>query len=203
MSNENQRYEKFLNDVKKHVMTIENDTGVHRCLHFGRPGSSAYHFRITTWPGHLAISGDMGDSVFARLPDMFNFFRGEPGSINVGYWSEKMKAMPKEGYKTFDWDEFGKGVLEIFTCDLDEFPDQYPEGTIEAVKDALRLAEHDEHGAIQLVREWEYYELPHVDWCDYSHLLEGGPSSSHIWRLHAIVWAISKYDEAKASEVQA
>ena len=90
---------RFLRDVRDHKMIIELDQGVHRSIRFGRPGSSAYHFRLNTWPGHLAISGDMGSYVFSRTADMFEFFRDSAmtGRINPGYWHEKADAVDRNG----------------------------------------------------------------------------------------------------------
>lgn len=90
---------RFLFDVRDHVMTIELDQGVHRSILFKQPRSSAYHFRLITWPGHLAISGDCEDFIFARLRDMFEFFRyagpayERDDRINEGYWAEKLTAI--------------------------------------------------------------------------------------------------------------
>ncbi len=55
---------RFLFDVREHQMTIELDQGVHRSILFKRPRSSSYHFRLVTWPGHLAISGDCESFTF-------------------------------------------------------------------------------------------------------------------------------------------
>ena len=79
-------------------MTIEHDDGVHRCLYFGRPGTMNYHFRLTTWPGHICISGDIGTHVFSRLRDMFEFhasaddWASMPMKINASYWAEKLQS---------------------------------------------------------------------------------------------------------------
>ncbi len=81
-----------------HKMTIEHDDGVFRSLVFARPGTSIYKFRICTWPGHLAITGDLNSYVFSRLYDMFEFFShdNDPASmrleINADYWAEKLDA---------------------------------------------------------------------------------------------------------------
>ncbi len=85
-----------------HKMTIELDTGLHRSIRFAKPGTNLYAFRLTTWPGHLCISGDLETFVFARLPDMFEFFiRSEdpaatPLRINPGYWHEKLQTGKEE-----------------------------------------------------------------------------------------------------------
>lgn len=90
----------FRKDVAQHRMTVIHDHGVHRHLRFGKPGDSNLSFQITTWPGYLCYSGDMGCYVFFRVEDMFRFFRGE--RINPGYWAEKVQAEDREGVKEYD-----------------------------------------------------------------------------------------------------
>lgn len=86
-----------------HELTIEHDDGVFRSLFCGQPSTSNYHFRIVTWPGHLAISGDIGTFVWSRTRDMFEFFAtaddwaGMPLKINAGYWAEKLQASDTHG----------------------------------------------------------------------------------------------------------
>ena len=83
----------FLSDVVEHRMKVHMDNGVYRHLEFSKPGTNCYRFDITTWPGYLCVTGDMGTWTFSRLRDMFEFFGGafEHG-INTGYWSEKFEA---------------------------------------------------------------------------------------------------------------
>lgn len=88
MSVEERAKQCFDNDVKDHGMEILRNDGVYRHLRFKRPGSSCYWFDLITWPGCLAIRGDMGAWMFARTTDMFTFFGG-PG-INPHYWGEKL-----------------------------------------------------------------------------------------------------------------
>ncbi len=58
--------ERFLGDVKGHVFEIKNDDGLYRNITVKKPDSSIYGYKITTWPGYLCISGDMGTYVFSR-----------------------------------------------------------------------------------------------------------------------------------------
>lgn len=87
--------ESFLRDVAQHQMTVIHDAGELRHIRFGRPGDSNMHFNVTTVPGYLMFTGDMGAWSFSRLRDMFEFFRGKeegPLRINRQYWSEKLIA---------------------------------------------------------------------------------------------------------------
>jgi hypothetical protein len=81
----------FAVDVVDHEMTVLRDSDLYRHIRFRRPGTVIYGFDLVTWPGYLAIAGDMGDLVFSRTADMVGFFRSGPG-INPGYWAEKVRA---------------------------------------------------------------------------------------------------------------
>lgn len=72
----------FLRDVAQHEMTILHDAGEFRHIQFKKPGSSSFSFTITTFPGYLVMTGDIGSWVFTRLRDMFEFFRSDPERNN-------------------------------------------------------------------------------------------------------------------------
>lgn len=85
--------ERFARDTASHELTILHDDGLYRHLRCSKPDSSFYWFEIITWPGSLAIRGDMDSGhVFSRIDDMFAFFRsnGNIHGINPGYWAEKL-----------------------------------------------------------------------------------------------------------------
>lgn len=187
--------ERFAQNTKNHTMEVEHDEGLHRCLNIRNGKSSIYQFRITTWPGHLCISGDMGCLTFSRLPDMFEFFRSPDGGINTTYWLEKLVGVDKHREVTqFSnrrfrevvvhefrsywqggtdyvairecWDEVRKGLLET---------DYYDE------REARDAAESFEHDGFVMEDFWE---------CNLRLI-----NPNMIWLLHAIVWAINEYDE--------
>jgi hypothetical protein len=181
--------EQFLEHVKDHSMNIELDHGVHRCIKFSKDNSSVFYFRVTTWPGHLCISGDMGTYVFARLPDMFEFFRGDELKINPGYWTEKLQSISCFGSKEGAVKEFdAEGTLECVKNRLDDDEDQV-EKYSEQLKDLSNATDVEE--ALQIMEDidclsdaWEclYNKLTfHIQWC-----------------LYAIRWAIMQYDKPKA-----
>ena len=112
--------ERFLNDVKDHTLTILQDDGNNRHLRFRREGRSVYYIDIITWDGRLCIESDCGAFVFARIPDMFEFFRREDKKteglyINTGYWGEKLTSISTHGgYKEFSPEVFEKRIEEFF-----------------------------------------------------------------------------------------
>jgi hypothetical protein len=97
LSPEDEAGERFSNDCENHQLHVLHDDGLYRHLLFRSPESAwHYRFELITWPGALTITGDMGTWTFARIEDMFHFFRSNPDrpkhTINPGYWGEKLQA---------------------------------------------------------------------------------------------------------------
>lgn len=182
----------FKNDVASHAMTIENDSGVHRSVYFGKPDSNCYSFRLVTWPGHLAITGDMGSYTFARVPDMFHLFRDD---VCRAYLEEKLVAScTSSGARAFDWEHFKKSLLSGFDDD-----DTDNRAAVVELLDQCR--EQDEHEAVELARNWPD-DAPYVEWCDMGNAFAGKPTYHFLWCLEAIVWGIAQYDAAKVAQEQ-
>ena len=126
--------QRFLDDVKGHKLTILRDNGVDRHIRFKRPNGSCYWFDIITYPGRLIIDGDCGTYVFARIEDMFEFFRMRDNdynknpnglSINPSYWGEKLRSVSNRGYgkgaiKNFSSDKFDRKVKEYFDTHFED-----------------------------------------------------------------------------------
>ncbi len=112
----------FAKDTAHHEMTVLHEDGLYRHLRFKRPDRSEYWFELVTWPGALAISGDMGGYTFRRIEDMFAFFR-QPRSdvINPHYWSEKLDG-GRDSAKAYDEDLFKRRVAEELAEAEDDCP---------------------------------------------------------------------------------
>lgn len=92
----------FLDQTTTHELRILHDDGFYRHLRIQEPGTRMWSWDITTWPGHLATSGDVADGyMFTREPDMLEFFAhgGHAGHdifsdgaprIDVRYWAQKL-----------------------------------------------------------------------------------------------------------------
>jgi len=135
---------RFAADVAKHRMLINHDHGLYRHLQFRVPDTGMYWFDLLTWPGALCVNGDMGTFVFARLDDMFEFFRG-PGDINASYWAEKVRA--GSGVKAYSSDLFVKKVRDYVTDHLRD------EGATKSVR--RRLTEAVEADVLYDGTGWE------------------------------------------------
>ena len=194
---------RFLEDVRHHVMTIQNDDGLFRVVRFARPGSSVYAFTVVTWPGYLAITGDMGDYVFSRVPDMFTFFRStdEALRINPSYWHEKMVAEGRERAKEFSKDHILEYVRERLDAWIEEEgPTQEEIATVKSNIDLLIVSplnsgEYGMEGSCRLLYEFpcsrsEGFQLDEpTDWPSFQEY-----TYHFLWCLYAIVWGIQQYD---------
>lgn len=190
--------ERFTRNTAEHTMEVLLDNGLHRHLRFTKPGTNSYWFEIVTWPGTLTIRGDMGSFVFARLPDMLEFFRGQ--RINPQYWAEKEQT----GAPTARFDEKFAAKLIRENVSDEELAEYEPED-VQSIQAAALALVHDfyfghEAGARQLIADFEvqlqhappfsFYDTWEWDLTDWT--------AQFLWCCHAIVWAIKQYDAAKA-----
>jgi hypothetical protein len=180
--------ETFLKDVADHKMTIVRDDGVHRHLTFAKRGSYCMHFEIVTWPGYLCYVGDMGSFVFARITDMFEFFRGS--RINPDYWSEKLQATDRPGGHT-EWsaDKF-RSVIEYYLTE------RHGEPVSKEIRDAvseevLSRVDDGEHEAYRAAHEFKQDGFTFDDLWDHNFREF---TYRFIWCCYALTWAIGQYD---------
>ena len=164
--NNAEQAKKYLDD-RDYKMEVIQDDGVHRHLSFKHNDRHDGSFEITTWPGHLCISGDMGTFVFSRIHDMISFFSGE--YVNPQYWEEKVQAQSSfgNGCKEFVFDSFEKKVKEELT---ELTSDEYDDKTREQAKDfleQLETVEEDEYGAVEFIRGLDIDELDTCEWFYY------------------------------------
>lgn len=194
--------QEFESNVAQHEATVTLDTGLFRQIRCKQPGTFNRHFDITTWPGHLAITGDMGSFVFTRLADMFQFFRSDHGRVNYSYWAEKLVAHDKNGgHEEFSRDRFRQTVEEWLTEWLegrDLTSEEVEEVRGEVRTEVLSAADDGLHRAIDAAMRYEYddarpfdsiYECRFNEWTYH-----------FAWCCHAIVWAINQYDARAAVE---
>lgn len=202
---------RFLSDVRDHKMTIELDQGVHRSIRFGRPGSSAYYFRLNTWPGRLSFSGDCGDYTFARLIDMFDFFRFagpeyvKEDRINVGYWDEKLTAICKDGER-YDLDEeaYVDAVRRCLNSHISGMSLSDAKSVMREVRwDNLLDPPSTEQEARERVHGWRCHvtgRFPFHEFWDYRITKA---SYRLVWAMRAIQWGIKQYDLHHQGRTQA
>jgi hypothetical protein len=186
--------EEILRDFAAHRMIVEQDDGVRRHLRFRAANSSTYWFDLVTWPGVLVINGDCGTYAFARLTDMFQFFRGGNGrsEINPCYWAQKLLASDQsDGHLKYS-EQLGRDAVAEEMCRLRERG--APNEVVRDLRDAAVLDE-DTRSLIASVQGWSFDDWSVDDFWD--HRFEDY-TRRFIWNLHAIVWGIAQYDASKA-----
>ncbi len=222
MSNENV-LEQFRKDTASHVMEVVMDNGVYRHLRFRKPGTYCYGFDVMTWPDHLAITGDMGASVFSRLHDMLQFFRETPERhdragglfINPGYWAEKLVANNGERLE-FRPELFREYAKECF----DEFVDSHHEEDAakpywsdrlwDQIEDEV-LSISDDHEDLRMALNAMHEFEPNGGGGDDFRFHDAWEAASSMqqhtfhftWRLYAIAHAVKEYDALKTQAVAA
>lgn len=210
--------ERFRKDTAEHRMTVELDAGMYRHLRFRRPDTYCYGFDIVTWPGYLAISGDMGASVFTRLPDMFEFFRASaewqkdhPDElyINPQYWAEKCVANDGE-QRAFSHDllkDLCKRIYDEFIEQQKDDDGELAQAEADALWEAIDVDVLGAESVESAIIAMDGFEAPsdgfhefkfHEAW-EYGHSLTEY-TYHFIWRLYAIAHAVKSYDEAKQAE---
>jgi hypothetical protein len=134
-----QAKERFEKDTAEHQMTIELDDGFHKHLRFAKPGTMIYSYSIVTWPGFLAIAGDVQTLIFTRESDMLTFFERCHGTPDPVYLSGKLSGEFKT--KRYSPDAFKREARRWLNERLEEME---ADGESENVRDELREAvEHD------------------------------------------------------------
>ncbi|WP_075175467.1 hypothetical protein [Acinetobacter indicus] len=208
----NPTLEQFLKDVASHELTVNLDQGVFRDITIANPNTMAMHYNITTRPGYLMFTGDMGNFVFTRLADMFDFFRDKDGyDINPGYWEEKLEAVDSRGgAKEFSSDLAKETLIEHLQDHLEgldsgryEKDQSDAEEAKEAIEHLIGLAEDDKHDFYETLRNWDADDAGGLDmdcWWEWDF---NDHTYHYIWACFAIVHAIKLYDAHKSNEVPA
>lgn len=184
--------EQFLRDVRNHQMLVLRNDWRYRHLQFADPSTSNQWFEIITWPGALAMSGDMGSWLFRREQDMFGFFRITTGEINPDYWHEKLEAVDRHGAQEFNADVFRADAL----AHLDNWA--LDESRLASVR--ANLSEHlNSCDAEEELRQaWAESEV-NGEPLDPSDMPSGMVyTHRYLWACHAIVWAIQQFDQLRA-----
>lgn len=185
--------EQFLKEVATHEVKIIQDNGMFRYIKFGKPNSNDMHFNLTTWPGFLAYTGDMGSYIFSRVPDMFEFFRDASGKyqVNPFYWSEKIMATDKyDSHEKFSWDKFKENLLAACETDVQKI----------WIKDEVKLIDQDEYGAVEFIRNFDNDNDVDLDLSDFWEYDNEEYSQRYIWCCYALVWGIQQYDKLKSEQ---
>jgi len=183
-------FESFSKEVANHEMTVIREDGLYRHLKFANPNTSRYWFELVTWPGSLAIKGDMGGYMFSRVEDMFKFFRGS--EIDPRYWAEKLS--PDSCVKEYSEEQFRQIVTEQFV-EAVRYSDA-PKGLGKAVRQQILDGDiYSEPHARRLLETFEYEGFRFADAWEWDFT---GYIWPYLWCCHAIQWGISQHDRLSA-----
>lgn len=211
-------YERFKKDTANHQMVIVRDDGLYRHIRFRRPETYAYGFDIVTWPGYLAISGDMGASLFTRLDDMLEFFRETPERhdkadglyINPSYWLEKCVANDGEA-KEFSTDllsAYVRSAFDEYVKDQEDDDGRDPEWADDLWEEIEQeiISRADDNPSVETAIKAMDEFAPDDERFSGFRFVDAWESASSLedytfhflWRLYAIAYAVRAYDVARA-----
>jgi hypothetical protein len=194
--------ERFARDTANHQMTVLHDDGLYRHLRFRAEGSM-YWFDLITVPGSLIFRGDGQSFVFARLTDMFEFFRGPLGRINPGYWAEKLTSCRDEGVRKYDREVFEQVLTRELAAVLEAHQfDEDLRGLGRAVREQLLDSDDvdTEESARRALEEFEYRGFRFADTWEWNFR---DYDWWFLWACHAIVWGIAYYDTGARPDTDA
>lgn len=194
---------RFARDTADHKLTILHDDGLYRHVRAAKSNSSMYAYELITVPGALVYRSADATFTFARLDDMFQFFRSENGGVNPHYWAEKITDH-RDRVQVYSEEVFRRVVLEQFHDRLidGEIPLRYAgealttlardvlDDDVIAAEQIARQALEDYEFTIakdQTARFADTWELDFWEWDTW-----------YLWACHAIVRAVALYDAATA-----
>ncbi|WP_431790622.1 hypothetical protein [Kocuria palustris] len=123
-------YTHFCKNTENHRLRILHDDGLYRHLRMqsdnekGQP-TAIWYWDIITWPGSLAIRGDVADGyIFTRDPDMLEFFSLHPDryhddapKIDMHYWAQKLAHEHRSTATVYDPEVFLASVHDALSND--------------------------------------------------------------------------------------
>ena len=195
-------YKQLLGYVENHELQILHEDGLYRHLRFISPGTGIGYFDLVTWPGSLAIRGDIGEGfIFTRDRDMIPWFGGgaSAGRIKADYWSEKLDRGTREVREVFSEEKFDAYLKE----QVESFAEHRGHDLTE-VREDVDLSKYfeaiyDTNSAYEFMSGLEYEGERIVEdldddaqsWLEYDH--------HFLLACHAILWGVRKYQAEKAA----
>lgn len=182
--------DRFVEATAGHQMTVLHDDGLYRHLRFRNPDRGEYWYDLITAPGTLTITGDMGDFLFRRVEDMFDFFGRRSTTINGHYWAQKVIAgTPHE----FAADVYKQNLTQEFFDVIDGLSHADRDDLWEAIEWQLFTAESAESAHIAM-SEWDDSRMPLEDSFEVE---VTSLSTTFLWCCWAIVTGIATYTDAQ------
>lgn len=189
--------------TQDHQLTVVHDDGLYRQLRCRKPGTNIWDWDVITWPGHLAVTGDLGSFTFAREQDMLlQFFHGLDAKrgIDTRYWLEKCIAWDQHTPRRVLCSQY---VKQHYRDDLDGYSNDdstydMPQERHSKWRQALELA--DEHDETTNIHEMLTFLMNNIDpdaW-DWN-ITKPGYRALNVCLL--IAWTHDRYRENLTSQV--
>lgn len=171
-----------------HKIEQRLNQGMFRSWRCRRDGTWAYGFDVTTIPGTLVITGDIGELIVQRADDMIAWASGSVHSID--YFAEKVPRSMQTGEFCV---EVAKEFLSELRSDLRDTGD-LDEETKDKIAELRNILDGDEVADFQT----ELYLSGLVDGCDMPNLKNY--TSNFLWCREAVIWFCEnwKQDEGEA-----
>ena len=123
------QWDQFRTATAGHELTVIRDDGLSRHLRVQTPRTRIWSWDVITWPGHLAICGDVADGyMFTRESDMLRFFsvaaraqhyfNDDAPCIDVSYWAEKLCGSSHQTVQVYDSRSFMAQVRQALAENL-------------------------------------------------------------------------------------
>ena len=162
----------------EHQVTEVMRHGVYRQWKCAKPKSNTYGFHITTFPGNLVLTGDLGTLIVAREYDMLPWCRGSVDSTD--YFAEKVakEILTREFSHDRLREWIGEEIMDPNTLDshLELLQEALDEGIENDGPDYFYRTLND---------VWQGNDPP--NWTDWK--------PQFLWQRDAIRWFVTHHDE--------
>lgn len=170
----------FADHHLKTVLSMATPDGHVRHWRCARLGDSAYAFNITTIPGRIIVTGDIGCLVVERTTDMIAWCRGSIDSID--YFAEKF---PHEiPTKEYDPELAKQWVIDAVGVDAE----YHGEATIAKIREEFPACSYDFWNKHQFYTDLSDCRI--FDGCDWPDFDNFRPS--FLWCREAIKWLLNR-----------
>lgn len=162
---------------KDHKIELRLNQGLYRHWRCAKPGDGNHSFSITTIPGSILVTGDIGTLVVERETEMIHWCK--TAIRDVHYFASKV---PQE-FKKYEYDpDMARRYIaeELQSDELSE----------EDRETLLDLQEDCDDGELDFKRC--LHESGYIDGCDFPDL--DNYTSSFLWCREAIKWFLAHYE---------
>lgn len=184
----NQIHEFAAKHFANHKIEQRLNHGMFRSWRCKADGTWVHGFDITTMPGTLIVTGDIGELIVQRSDDMIAWARGSVHSID--YFAEKVPRSMETGEFCV---EVAKEFLSELRQDLDE-SGYLNEAKRDAIAELRHILDGDEIADFQT----ELYLSGLVDGCDMPNLKNY--TSNFLRCREAVIWFLANWKDEEPAK---